>query len=133
MNKHMPEQQLQIDTVKFLNLALDPSASFFWATPNETGVSGRKGAMLGAIRKAMGVKPGFPDLMIAHEVVINPIGCELKVGRNTQTAPQKGVEAIFIRLGWPYYVCRSVQDVYEALLAEGVPMRVKRFDFGGRK
>ena len=121
-----PEQELQQRVVQFLDLAIDAKAGFFWATRNETGVSGRKGAMLGKIAKTMGVKPGMPDLMVAHKECGYPVGIELKSKTGRQTPAQKSVQERFEDIGWPYSVCRSVDEVQDALEAAGVPLRVKR-------
>lgn len=121
-----PEQELQERVVEFLDLAIDAEAGFFWATRNETGVSGRMGMMLGVIAKKMGVKPGMPDLMVAHKECGYSVGIELKSKTGRQTEAQKAVQKRFEDIGWPYTVCRSVDDVQDALEAAGVPLRVKR-------
>lgn len=125
MAKHA-EQDLQASVVEFLDLAIDAKAGFFFAIRNETGVSGRRGAMLGAIAKKMGVKTGMPDLMVAHQECGYPVGIELKTAKGRQTPNQKAVQERFEQIGWKYHVCRSVDDVQNALETEGVPLRVKR-------
>ncbi|MEO1538506.1 MAG: VRR-NUC domain-containing protein [Pseudomonadota bacterium] len=122
----MSEQDLQYAVVDWLDLAIDAKLGFFWATPNETGVGGKRGKMLGAIRKRMGVRPGMPDIMVAHTEVSHPVGIELKTAKGRQTDNQKAIQARFEALGWPYYVCRSVDQVQDALEGAGVPLRVQR-------
>ena len=121
-----PEQELQIAVVSWLDLALEHDKGFFWATPNETGVSGRRGAMLGHIRKQMGVRAGMPDLMVAHQACGYPVASELKSKTGRQPATQKAIQSRFEAIGWPYFICRSVADVEDALNKAGVPIRVKR-------
>ena len=137
--RNNPEQDLQIEMIDWLDLALNPYDGWRWHTPNEGQQGGVKGKVIGQIRKNMGLMPGFPDLCITHSSLIcaecgaaRIIGVEVKV-KSPQTQNQKACQARFEQYGWPYYIARSIDDLREMLKKENVPVRVREFDFGGDK
>lgn len=98
-------------------------------SPNEGNRGGKKGALDGARRKAMGVMPGWPDLVLCpHDALYGrvPHGIEIKAEGGRQTDAQKDVEALFSLMGWPYVICRSLDDVTQTLWDWRIPTREVR-------
>ncbi len=115
--RNRPEQALQKAVCQYLDVALPPDA-IYWHTPNG---GGRSKAEAG-IFKAMGVKPGIPDLFILRNGLL--FGIELKAGRGTVTAAQEAMHEALERQHVPVAVCRSIHDVY-AKLDGYIPLRAK--------
>lgn len=121
-----PEQALQIAVAAYLRLALKPP-TIWTAFP-----AGGGGRVRGGILKAMGLKAGWPDLLVLH-VEENetsgisralPIVCaiELKAAKGTQSAEQKSVMAAFHAIGAGYAVARRVEDVEIILRQNDIPV-----------
>ena len=110
------EDDLQIAVADFLHVALPPDA-FFHHSPNGGWRKKREAARF----KAMGVKAGFPDIIIFWRN--KSFAVELKVGRNSTTAPQIACHAALMGAGCDVAVCRSVEDVSQFLTDCGVPLR----------
>jgi hypothetical protein len=76
--------------------------------------AGKMRARTARQRKNRGVKPGWPDILI-----IAPgskiLGIELKAKKGTQDPDQVAVEGAFELCGAAYVVCRSVQEVCNAI------------------
>lgn len=102
-----PEQALQIQTVAFMNAIPD---LLFFHVPNGGGRSKVEGAIL----KAMGVKPGVPDLVIIRPN-LPPAFIELKAGNGKATATQLDFAKQANARGCPWVECRSLADVAEVL------------------
>ncbi len=123
--RRTPEQDFQKDCVKFLNAALLP----YWRVvhvPNGGTTGGHKAKIVGGIRKAMGVREGFPDLML-----VGPGRCvaiELKAaGRRGKVLSEAQEEwrDWFKHVGLPWFLARSIDDVIAACQDAGVPLRVR--------
>lgn len=99
----MTEDDLQ----KSVALYLDHTGHTWFHPPNGGYRSGREAAKL----KAMGVKPGVPDIIILDIQT----AIELKVGKNKQTQAQVDWQHKLEELGWNYHVCRSLDEVIETL------------------
>ena len=129
------EQELQKAVVQWLRTVLFFDRSFFFGVANETGVAGKRGMILGKIRKAMGVLAGIPDINIGHRPEGSKwgylVGIELKTAKRRQTTAQKAVQGIYGVMGWPYRVCRSIDEVETFLLDIELPIRVKRLPLEG--
>jgi len=84
--------------------------------------SGGGGKIRGAQLKAMGLKPGWPDLIVLHpgKYWTIVLGIELKAG-SSQSPEQKAVERQFLECNASYDVCKSLDDVIYALQVAGVP------------
>ena len=117
------EQNLQIQVFKFLQVALDHSNSFCWATANEMGFGGKKAIIVGSIRKKCGVVAGIPDLFVFSKGQL--IGLELKTIVGRQSDSQKIVQKRIEVAGGSYHLVRSVKEVEEALRADGVDLKVR--------
>ena len=116
MVRQRPEQSLHIAVANYLALALDPSIP--WTTIGHGG----GGAVRGAILKAMGVKPGWPDIIIfTHPVIF----LELKSSVGTTSPDQKIVFAALRARGAHVHICRSCDDVQVVLEREGLTLKAK--------
>ena len=70
--------------------------------------------------QSQGIKTGIGDLL-----VLAPGYCcfiELKAGKNTQSEAQHAFQAVMAALGHGYDVCRSVEQLGEALSRNGIPL-----------
>jgi hypothetical protein len=105
--KH-PERNLQIQVADFLRVALRPP-TIWTAFP-----AGGGGRVRGAQLKAMGLQPGWPDLLIIDRGP-NVIGIELKVKKNDQSPAQRMIAQAFKEVQAWYILCRSVEEVEKAL------------------
>ena len=117
------EQNLQIQVWQYLQVALNHNNAFAWATVNESGFGGKKAIILGSIRKKCGVVAGIPDLFVFSKGQL--IGLELKTIVGTQSDSQKVIEKRIEASGGQYHLVRSVQEVEEALRANGVDLKVR--------
>lgn len=110
----MTEAQLHKAVAHFLRLALKPPT--IWTTIGHGGGGRVRGAQL----KAMGMQKGWPDILVIDDGVA--IGIELKAKKGAQSDEQKSIEVSFIKAGMAYWLCRSVEDVEDALRRECVPL-----------
>ena len=119
-----PEQTLQIAVAEFLGHALRPP-TIWTAFP-----AGGGGKVRGAFLKAMGLKAGWPDLIVITPAIAYPanktipmvIGIELKAEKGAQTATQKAVQKAWEGAAGHYRVARTVNEVEFFLRGLGVPM-----------
>lgn len=112
-----PEEQMQRAVAAFLDAALPPDA-VWWAVPNQRGT--RKRFEMGVL-KALGVKPGVPDVQVIHRG--RPILIELKAPKNGRRSPDQVEMHNRITLaGGVVATCRSVEEV-AAFLGQIVPLR----------
>ena len=113
-----PEDILQMQVARFLQIA---APALCWFHPANGGYRNPREAKK---LKDMGVKPGVADLALilpdARAAFI-----ELKVGKNRQTDTQKDFQAECERIGAPYAVCRSLDEVETTLRGWGVPLRAR--------
>lgn len=77
----------------------------------------RRGARL----KAMGLKPGVPDIIILDSGP-NVIGIELKVKKNDQSPAQRMIAQAFKNVQAWYFLCRSIEEVEASLRYCKVPL-----------
>lgn len=113
--RQMREGQLHRSVADFLRLALRPPT--LWTTIGHGGGGRVRGAQL----KAMGVQPGWPDLIvIAPGPIIVPIELKAKGGR--QSPEQRLVAHSFYNCRIDYFLCRSVADVELALKCVNVKL-----------
>lgn len=122
----MPEQALQKGVAQLLDMVL--------ASPVEWTAIGHGGGgrVRGAILKAMGLKPGWPDIIIStpfQHCRANAslmVGIELKALEGSVDEHQKIVHSRLEKSGWRIYVCRSLEEVLAALDDSGTPYRPVR-------
>lgn len=122
MTRRYPESTLQQQSAKLMRACLRLGALAFHI-PNENPSATQR-----RIGASHGVMPGAADWVIFAPYPILAVGplhptrwvgrayaIELKAGRNQQTTAQKGFEVMCSEAGVPYRVCRSIDEVMEAL------------------
>jgi hypothetical protein len=118
--KRRPEQDLQKQVASYLRWAL-PTDFRFHHSPNETGT---RAAWEGMLLKALGVSAGFPDLIILTPTA-RFIAIELKSNTGSLSRPQREWRDWCRAIGAPWFLCRSLDDVIEALESLQISLRVK--------
>ena len=115
------EQNFQIEVCKYLKLKY-PTVTVAHI-PNGGTSGGKKAIVAGAIRKAMGVKAGMPDILLwwtgkeGHKCA----AIELKSDKGRLTPIQTATHAELSANGVPVAVCRCISEVYNALKLWDVP------------
>jgi hypothetical protein len=71
---------------------------------------------------ASGLKKGMPDILV-FDVMRKVIGIELKAGANSVSAAQRDMFAKLQGVGVRVYVCKSLEDVINALDSAGIMHR----------
>jgi hypothetical protein len=131
MIRQRPEQALHMHVAAFLRVALRPPT--VWTT----FPAGGGGRTRGAILKAMGLKPGFPDLIVIHPMPIGAgLGCivvcpELKAARGARSADQVDTHEALTVANAHVGVCKSIEDVAALLERHGVPVYARVMAGGG--
>lgn len=120
------EAQLHRTVAKYLDAVLRPPV--IWTTIGHGGGGRVRGAQL----KAMGLKKGWPDILIIAPGP-NVIGLELKAAKGTPTDEQRAMEAAFFNCRAWYITCRSVDDVERALIFLKPASRLSRSDEKARE
>lgn len=118
MGRKRPEQALQIAVANFLRLALRAPTAWT-AFP-----AGGGGKIRGALLKVMGLKAGWPDVLVLHPMGLNTlvVGIELKAKKGRLSEAQiETCEALWAANA-RYIECRSLEDVQRCLERAGVPM-----------
>jgi hypothetical protein len=110
-----PEQDLHRAVARFLDAALAPGV--FWTSLDHAG----GGPVVGAFRKARGVRKGLPDIMVVHHGRADFI--ELKGPKGRVSEAQKEIGGDLVIAGCRVAVARSIEDVQDAVLKWGVPLR----------
>lgn len=119
------ETQIHRAAVQYFNLALDPLV--IWFHPANGGYRRRTEAR---IFKGLGVKAGVSDLLLiyrtrpANELKVLCIEIKSESGRQTEMQTDFACRCAY--LGVPYVICRSLDDVIEAVKTFGVPMKAMR-------
>lgn len=116
----MSEAQLHRSVAAYLRVALLPPT--IWTTIGHGGGGRVRGAQL----KAMGVQPGWPDILILNPVGNDGgdtfvLGIELKTAKGALSAEQKAMARRFGDAGALLVTCRSMEDVDHALYINGIP------------
>lgn len=123
------EQAFQIQVAEYLAAVLPPEVAW---TAFPAGGGGKK---RGAFLKAMGLKPGWPDIQILFwyhsrfegEDHMKFLGLELKAPKGKLSKAQKAARKAINAVGGGYAVCRDLDAVAAALRSWGVPMRAHTF------
>lgn len=118
------EREMHAAVAQFLRLALRPPTT--WTTFPAGGGGLERGRMLARL----GLRPGWPDILVMHPAPTEIEGCrrvilvglELKTEVGRQSVVQRGVEADFGAAGATYALCRSIDEVQAALARAGVPV-----------
>lgn len=117
----MTEHQLQVLVADYLAQALSPPV--IW-TSLDAG-AGKMSKASAGLRKARGVKRGWPDVLIMWPNGDQPcvLGIELKAAKGNMSAEQRDMFCAFTRALCTYVVCRSLEDVAKSLEGFEVPHR----------
>jgi len=112
-NEEREQARLIKWTHKVAVRAVLPQLRWLHHSPN----GGKRDAITGGQMKALGTKPGFPDLILPVRSG-EQIGLviEMKSATGSTTTEQKEWLANFAAQGWSTAVCRSAADAREALL-----------------
>ena len=118
-----PEQALQIAVAGYLALALKPPS--FWSSIDHG--AGKMTPASAGLRKARGVKPGLPDVLVMHPIFGHTlvIGVELKATVGRLSPSQHAVGAAFLGCNSHYFVARSVDEVEGFLRGVGIPLSAR--------
>ncbi len=117
-----PEQTLHVAVARYLTVALRPPV--WWSSIEHASKLGKVAA---GMRRARGVKPGIPDVVILwpESGRTRMLGIELKSPTGSQSPVQKDVETAWAACHVPVVVCRSLQEVETALTIWRVPCQAK--------
>lgn len=110
--KHFHEDGLQKACVAWFDYTHRELSLYLHHSPN----GGRRNASEAAKFKAMGVRAGFPDLVLLVPRGKCPfLAIELKYGRNGQSQRQKAYQKAFEAIGVRYVVVRSLSEFRKAV------------------
>lgn len=112
------EDDLQRAVMVFLDWSLPPDAVAF-AVPN----GGKRGKREAARMRGMGVKAGIPDICVIHSGRVAFI--ELKARRGVMSPAQKDMTRRLVYCRTAVFMCKSVDEVDEALRTVGVQLRTR--------
>jgi hypothetical protein len=110
------EHRLQSQVAAYLRLILPPEV---FATAIDH--ANKRDELTGAILKARGAVAGLPDHWLIHDGRVFCI--ELKRKGGVLSADQIMCHLLLRRAGAEVVVCRSLEDVENALLAWSIPLR----------
>jgi hypothetical protein len=119
-----PEQDFQKDCIRFLDAALMP----YWRAvhvPNGGTTGGHKAKIIGGIRKAMGVREGYPDLSLIGPNRFVVIELKAPGTRRKLSEAQEGWRDWFRHIGVPWFLVDSHEALIAACQDAGVPLRVR--------
>ena len=117
------EDELQKQVVRHLTAIL-PSDCFLHHSPNE----GIRKVQFKMKLQTMGTQFGWPDLEIfapdtaTHNGLPQCLFIELKLAKGKLSDKQISIRDQLLRAGFPWSLCRSVEDV-ETFLAEHIKLR----------
>lgn len=101
------EDELQIACVQWFDMQYHDISRYLHHSPN----GGKRSKVEAAIFKAMGVRAGFPDLLLFYPgKFYHMMGIELKAGKGRQSEAQKEYQELFERIGAKYAVVRSLDE-----------------------
>ncbi len=117
----MTEAQLHRAVAAYLHKAL--KLPTVWTT----FPAGGGGRVRGAQLKAMGLQAGWPDIIIIHPrgktgIESQVCGLELKAKTGGLSPEQKAFRIVFEEANGWYAMCKSLDDVEEALTRFGIPL-----------
>ena len=91
-----------------------PALRWLHHSPN----GGKRDAVTGGQMKALGTKPGFPDLILpAPNDCYIGLAIEMKSATGRTTTEQDEWLEHFAIAGWDVHVCRSAEEAQAAILA----------------
>lgn len=120
-----PEERLQRAVADFLAVAM-PLGIVWTAFP-----AGGGGKVRGAKLKAMGLKPGWPDVQMILPPHGRFIGIELKAPKGRTSDEQDAVHEAVRAAGGHVFICRCVEEVEGTLRALSLDLRASVLSGGG--
>lgn len=112
------EERMQVECVNWLMLRYRGKV-IFHHSPNEA----KRSEAMGGRLKAMGMRPGWPDL----EILLPNGGVvffEFKTKTGRQSTSQKSIQLLMQSIHHKYYICRSVEEfirIVEPIIKESYP------------
>lgn len=101
------EDQLQKSCIRFFDYQYPNLKNQLHHSPN----GGKRNIREAARFKAMGVRAGFPDLILLHPNNFYPfMGIELKTEKGRQSEHQKEYQKMFEEIGAKYVIVRSLEE-----------------------
>jgi len=101
------EDNIQISCVTWFSLQYRELSQLLHHSPN----GGKRNAREAARFKAMGTRPGFPDLILLYSASgFSYLAIELKTQIGKQTEYQKDYQKLIEASGAKYVICRSFDD-----------------------
>lgn len=117
-----PEAQLQRAVASYLSLVLPNSV--MWSAIGHGGGGKIRGAQL----KGMGLRRGLADFYIAWYTINGQktLWIELKSKDGRQSDEQKQFQTCVENIGHSYIICRSIDEVVNAIILNAVPTKARR-------
>lgn len=117
-----PEAQLQRAVASYLSLVL--SNKVMWSAIGHGGGGKIRGAQL----KGMGLRRGLADFYIAWYTINGQqtLWIELKSKDGRQSDEQKQFQTCVENIGHSYIICRSIDEVVNAIILNAVPTKARR-------
>ena len=117
-----PEEALQRTVVDWMRAVFPPppEGPVWFHVPNGGGRSKAEGGVL----KAMGTRPGMPDLALLWQG--RHAWIELKAAGGRTTTEQRLCHQALMLAGGVVRVCRSLEDVRDFVEVLGIPTRERR-------
>ena len=120
-HRNRPEEALQRAVASYLDLAL-PDDVVWHHSPN----GGARSKAEGGVFKAMGTRPGWPDIEIISRGFAGhgrAYFIELKAPNGRLSPNQKTCHAVLQKTGAPVAVCQRVEEVEGTLRGWGFDLR----------
>lgn len=117
-----PEAKLQRAVASYLSLVLPDKV--MWSAIGHGGGGKIRGAQL----KGMGLRRGLADFYIAWYTINGQqtLWIELKSKDGRQSDEQKKFQTCVENIGHSYLVCRSIDEVVNAIILNAVPTKARR-------
>jgi len=104
--KHL-EESMQMTCVQWFSLQYGEFSKLLHHSPN----GGKRNAREAARFKAMGTRPGFPDLILLYPASgYSYLAVEMKAEKGKQSDYQKEYQKLIENTGAKYVICRSFDE-----------------------
>lgn len=112
------EEREQARLIKWTHMpavrAIAPALAFLFHCPN----GGKRDGITGGQMRALGVKPGVPDLLMPVPIgAFNGLAIEMKSASGTASDEQKRWMAALDAYGWRVELCRSADEARQVLIS----------------
>lgn len=117
------EDDLQLEAAAYLSAVL-PDEALWWHTPNGVRFDPAHAVQAATRFKAMGLKPGIPDIFILYNGKL--FGTDAKSGTGTLTGSQKDLFPKLVRAGARIEpIFRSIEELEESLIKWEIPLKFR--------